>query len=190
LNLDEQAEIKQSILRSTLFQLYLLETNKRNPLLAQAFHLEHGKTRRLPVELAGNTWEDDIVSFRGALIDVERSVLKFLYVNFCTSIYPRDFLRHWDRLGMKEECPYHFTQDDLLGHSTDAENWNAVQDFFDSIEDLVKRDGWTSHELFDTAVEWFLELRNRGLDQMKGKERVTFERQTRWVEGTADIIRI
>jgi hypothetical protein len=76
LSSDEQAEIKRTISKSTLFQLYLLETEQRNPLLARAFHLDHGKTRRLPVELSGNTWDDDIVSFRGSLIEVERYVEK------------------------------------------------------------------------------------------------------------------
>lgn len=69
---DHKAKIKQQIFRSTLFQLYLLETEERNPTLAKVFHLDHGKTRRLPVELAANSWDDDIVSFREALINVER----------------------------------------------------------------------------------------------------------------------
>ncbi|PWY90285.1 hypothetical protein BO94DRAFT_623091 [Aspergillus sclerotioniger CBS 115572] len=72
-DLDEhKAEIKQRIFKSTLFQLYLIETEEKNPTLAKAFHLDHGKTRRLPVEHADDTWDDDIVSFREALINVER----------------------------------------------------------------------------------------------------------------------
>jgi len=69
---DRKAQIRQQIARSTLFQLYLLQIRKQNPLLAEVFHLDHGKTRRLPVEFAGNTWDDDIVSFREVLINVER----------------------------------------------------------------------------------------------------------------------
>lgn len=72
LDAEEQAEIKQMIFRSTLFQLYLMETKKHNPGLAKLSDLDHGKTRRLPVEFAGNTWDDDIVSFRESLINVER----------------------------------------------------------------------------------------------------------------------
>lgn len=72
LDSEQQDQIKRQIFKSTLFQLYLMETQKRNPLLAKAFHLDHGKTRRLPIELAGNTWDDEIVSFREALINVER----------------------------------------------------------------------------------------------------------------------
>lgn len=72
LDAEQQAQIKQKIFKSTLFQLYLMETEERNPILAKAYHLDHGKTRRLPVELAGNTWNDDIVSFQEVLINVER----------------------------------------------------------------------------------------------------------------------
>ena len=69
---EQQTEIKRKIFKSTLFQLYLVETEKRNPMLTKAFHVDHGKTRRLPIELAGNTWDDDIVSFREALINIEK----------------------------------------------------------------------------------------------------------------------
>ncbi|KAJ5294669.1 hypothetical protein N7508_009490 [Penicillium antarcticum] len=153
---EQQAEIKQQIFKSTLYQLYLLETKERNPLLAKAFHLDHGKTRRLPVELAGNTWNNGIVSFRQALINVER---------------------YWQELGIHGECPYHFTQDELHIH---AEGWNEVQDFFNSIEGLVKRDGWTNPDKFDAAFNFFSELRERGLTLMKGEEKRAFNRQTRW----------
>jgi len=69
---ERKAQIKQQISKSVLLQLYLMETEERNPILAKVFHLDHGKTRRLPVEFAGDTWDDDIVSFREALINVER----------------------------------------------------------------------------------------------------------------------
>lgn len=72
LDSEHQAQIKERISKSTLFQLYLMETEERNPILATAFHMDHGKTRRLPIEFAGNTWDDDIISFREALINVER----------------------------------------------------------------------------------------------------------------------
>lgn len=67
-----KAEIKQQIFKSTLFQLYLIETGEKNPILADNFNLDHGKTRRLLVEYAGDTWDDDIVSFRETLINIER----------------------------------------------------------------------------------------------------------------------
>lgn len=49
-----------------------METEKWNPLLAKAFHLDHGKTMRHTVELAGNTWDDEIIAFRESLINIEK----------------------------------------------------------------------------------------------------------------------
>ncbi|KAJ5965160.1 uncharacterized protein N7479_005036, partial [Penicillium vulpinum] len=134
LDTKEQARIKQKILKSTLLQLYLMETEERNPVLAKAYNLDHGKTRRLPIELAGNTWDDDIVPFREALINIER---------YCKE------------LGIEGDCPIHFTEDELQSHLVDAEGWNEVQGFFDGIEDLLKRDGWTHHDTFDAALTLF-----------------------------------
>lgn len=68
-------------------------------------------------------------------------------------------------------------------HLADSEGWNEVQDFFDSIDGLVERDGWTHHETFDAALAFFAELRMKGLRSMKGEEREQFEKQTRWAEG-------
>lgn len=76
LDAKDQAQIKRKIFKSTLFQLYLMETEKQNPLLARAFHLDYGKTRRLAIELARNTWDDDIVSFRESLIQVGKMALQ------------------------------------------------------------------------------------------------------------------
>jgi hypothetical protein len=86
---------------------------------------------------------------------------------------------------LQGECPYNFTQDELLAHSTDAEDWNRAQNFLDSIDGFVQRDGWTSPETYDDALQMFLELRHQVLDdeQMQGEERTSFEQQTRWAEG-------
>lgn len=65
----------------------------------------------------------------------------------------------------------------------DAEGWNEVQDFFDGIEDLVKRDGWTHLETFDVALRFFSDLRKEGLEHLKGEERENFEKDTRWANG-------
>lgn len=67
-------------------------------------------------------------------------------------------------------------------HLQEAEGWNEVQDFFDHIDRLVKRDGWTSNERYEDALEFFSELRNIGLQNMTGSEREGFERETRWVD--------
>lgn len=73
---EQKAQIKKQISKSTLLQLYLqlylLEIKERNPALAEVFDLDHGKTRRMPFEFVANMWDNDIVPFREALINVER----------------------------------------------------------------------------------------------------------------------
>lgn len=85
-------------------------------------------------------------------------------------------------MGIDKQCPIHFPEDELKSHLEDAEGWNEVQDFFDKIENLVKRDGWTHNETFSDALAFFSELRKVGLKNMNGRERTKFERETRWAE--------
>lgn len=72
LSLEKQDHLRRQIASSTLHQLYHYETKQRNPGLAAVFDMEHGKSRRLPIERAGDTWEDDLVSFRETLINIEK----------------------------------------------------------------------------------------------------------------------
>lgn len=156
---EQKAQVKKQISKSTLLQLYLLEIKERNRGLAEVFDLDHGKTRRMPFEFVANTWDNDILPFREALINVER---------------------HWEELYANKSCPIHFSEAELRNHSQDTEGWNDVQDFFDHIDPLVKRDGWTHIETYDEARAIFAKLREVGLSDMKGDERESFERETRW----------
>ena len=59
---ERKAEIKYQIFKLTLFQLYFIKTEEKNPILAKTLHIDHGKTRCLPLEYAGNICDGDIVS--------------------------------------------------------------------------------------------------------------------------------
>lgn len=48
--------------------------------------------------------------------------------------------RHWQEIEIEGNCHYQFTEEELKGYAIDAEGWNEAQDFFDSIEGLMKRD--------------------------------------------------
>lgn len=93
--------------------------------------------------------------------------------------------RYWDELGFNIHCPIHFTEDELRSHLDDAEGWNEVQDFWDSVAGIVDRDGWTPCDKYEDAVALFSELRQTGLKVMIGQDRNRFEKQTRWVEEVA-----
>ena len=90
--------------------------------------------------------------------------------------------RYWDELGFVTPCPIRFTKEELDAHFAEAEGWNERANFWDSKAGLVSRDGWTSNETYDQALEMFIELREEGLKNLTGEERVTFEAQTRWAE--------
>lgn len=88
------------------------------------------------LKLAGNTWDDEIVSFREALINAEKYDSKIVIIYAATDHHTH---RHWWELGIPSDCPYHFTNEELMSHAIDAGGWNEVQKFFDTIEDLVER---------------------------------------------------
>lgn len=44
----------------------------------------------------------------------------------------------------------------------------------------MKRDEWTHIETYDEGRAIFAKLRKVGLSDMKGEERETFEKETRW----------
>lgn len=84
-------------------------------------------------------------------------------------------------MGIKDPCPYHFTDDDIRKHRQDATGFNETQDFWDMLEGTVDRTGWTTNEDFEGAVDYFLQLREAGLETLVGKEQQEFELETRWV---------
>ena len=45
----------------------------------------------------------------------------------------------------------------------DGEGWNEQADFWDRLEGFVARDGWTSNETYEEALEMFAGLREEGL---------------------------
>lgn len=49
------------------------------------------------------------------------------------------------------------------------------------LEGKVDSSGWTTHENFDKAVEYFSRLREAGLDSLVGEELAEFEAETRWI---------
>ncbi|KAJ8070008.1 hypothetical protein OCU04_000411 [Sclerotinia nivalis] len=103
-------------------------------------------------------------------------------VLLCLELSTCKIHRHWDELGLNTPCPIQFTEEELQAHYRDGEGWNERADFWDSLAGFVSRDGWTSNETYDQALEMFAELREEGLKNLTGKERADFEAQTRWAE--------
>ncbi|RAK76383.1 aminoglycoside phosphotransferase family protein, partial [Aspergillus fijiensis CBS 313.89] len=161
LDLAEKARIRGLMSRSILLYLYEKQIARELPLLDKVLRFDHGRTRCNPVLFVGDTWEDDLLPLRESLIRFERC---------------------WNELGFDFPCPIHFTEDDFRVHAEESAGWNDVQDFWNSVADVVSRDGWTPHHLYGDAVSLFTELRDIGLKAMVGKERDAFEIQTQWVK--------
>lgn len=95
--------------------------------------------------------------------------------------------RYWKDIDIDMPCPIHFTKEELQSHAKDGEGWNEVQDYWDSVSGLVSRDGWTAHSTYAEALECLSELRRNALKILTGKERESFEVQTRWAVPAAAI---
>ncbi|KAK0109425.1 Phosphotransferase enzyme [Cadophora gregata] len=162
---DEKARTRNQVEKSIVLYHYETETESVNPLLSEILRIHQGRTRRETVQFAANTWDGDILPFRQCLIRLERN---------------------WDELGFDSPCPIHFTEEELEAHYKDGEGWNERADFWDSIAGLVGRDGWTSNETYEQALEMFAELRAEGLKNLTGKDRVDFEAQTKWAARKTD----
>ncbi|TVY47711.1 Altered inheritance of mitochondria protein, mitochondrial [Lachnellula occidentalis] len=164
---NEKARTRNQVERSIILYTYETETDENNPLLSEILRVPQGRTRRQTVQFAANTWDGDILPFQQCLIRIER---------------------HWDELGFDTPCPIHFTEEELQVLYRDSEGWNERADFWDSLAGFVSRDGWTSNETYDQALEMFAELREEGLKNLSGRERVDFEAQTRWAKRKVDPI--
>lgn len=89
-------------------------------------------------------------------------------------------------MGHDAACPIHFTEEDLQNHVRDAGGFNEQADFWDRLEGFIARDGWTSNERYEEALEMFAGIREEGLKQLTGEERLDFEKQSRWAQRSAD----
>ena len=69
---DEKAKIGAQVEKSILIWAYEDDTREVNPILHEIFHVRQGRTRRDTVNMASNTWDDEIIPFRQCLINIER----------------------------------------------------------------------------------------------------------------------
>jgi hypothetical protein len=56
-----------------------------------------------------------------------------------------------------------FIQQKIEAHLKDGDSWNDKADFWDLLEELVHRDGWTSNEGDEHALDMFVQHREEEL---------------------------
>ncbi|KAH6638995.1 kinase-like domain-containing protein [Boeremia exigua] len=156
---DEKEHIRTQVEKSIILWTYKTETKNANPILHDLLSINQGRNRRDTVDFSANTWDRDIIPFRQCLIRIAR---------------------HWNEINSEIPCPIGFTDEELEAHLRDGEGWNSTADFWDSVQGFVQRDGWTSNEDYEQALEIFAQIRDQGLESLSGKELVAFEEGTRW----------
>ncbi|OJZ85245.1 hypothetical protein ASPFODRAFT_47772 [Aspergillus luchuensis CBS 106.47] len=76
--------------KSMLFYIHQLRIKNRCPILLEVFGYPYGETRKDPILMMGNTWDNDIIRLRGSLIMVDmysESSLSFFRVQTLLSNY-------------------------------------------------------------------------------------------------------
>ena len=100
----------------------------------------------------------------------------------CFSVHVLTYTdRDWPDIDTTNPCPFHFTAEEIRQHRKDGEGFNETKDFWQMLEGKVDASGWTTHDNFDNAVEYFSRLREAGLDSLVGDELAEFEAETRWI---------
>lgn len=175
---NEKARIRDQVERSIVLHMYEAGTAKVNPVLHEILHLKHGRTRRETVDFAADTWDGSIIRFRECLIRIAR----FVYPSSLNQEVPliRTDYSHWNDFNSEVPCPISFSDEELKAHYENADGWNEKADFWASLDGFVHRDGWTSNDNYEQALEMFAELREQGLKHLDGEELAVFEEQTRW----------
>lgn len=87
----------------------------------------------------------------------------------------------WDHFGTNEPCPYHFSAEEIRQHYEEAGSFNKSQELWKQLRGVLTDEGYASNESFSKAVKILGDLREVGLDDLKGEERRSFDNETRWV---------
>ncbi|KAL9611874.1 MAG: hypothetical protein Q9167_003488 [Letrouitia subvulpina] len=138
----ERARIRAQVEKSIVLWAYETDTKEINQVLHKLYHIPHGRTRRDTVQFSTNTWDRDIIPFR----------------------------HYWDEISTEDFCPIKFTVEELEAHARDGVGWNETADFWTSLEGFVNRDGWTTNENFERAVELFAQLKDQESDSLEGED--------------------
>lgn len=87
----------------------------------------------------------------------------------------------WDHFATNAPCPYHFSAEERRRHYEEAESFNKSQEFWKELGEVLTDEGYASNDSYHQAVKIVRDLREVGLDDMKGEERRKFDEETRWV---------
>ncbi|KAF2491640.1 phosphotransferase enzyme family protein [Lophium mytilinum] len=165
---EEKGKIRDKIARSIQSRLYSQKTEARNPLLHKALTYPHRDRITDLMCFAVGTWSGELCRLREILKRLERD---------------------WESLGIAAPCPYQFSATELKKHKDQAESFNGCQYVWQALsEDFgLSSDGWILHELFETAVAMFTEIRKHARKDSEEdpecteEDREDLEKSMRWL---------
>ncbi|KAI8933313.1 hypothetical protein NX059_009938 [Plenodomus lindquistii] len=117
-----------------------------------------------------------------ALDDATKDKLR--YQDNCLFPFKECLIRvesEWGHFGTNEPCPYHFSAEEIRQHDEEAGSFNKSQEFWKELQGVLTDEGYASKESFSKAVTILRDLREVGLRDLKGEERRSFDKETRWV---------
>ncbi|KAF2127780.1 hypothetical protein P153DRAFT_368332 [Dothidotthia symphoricarpi CBS 119687] len=158
-------QLRYQVSQSVLIHTYETLTAEKNPLMYKVMRHPHGQTLKQLEAFVGSTWDNSLFPFEECLIRVENE---------------------WDHLGTNEPCPYRFLPERIRQHYEEAESFNKSQEFWKGLRGVLTDEGYASNESFGKAVEILRDLREVGLDDLKGEERRSLDKETRWVVDLSD----
>ncbi|KAF2220378.1 phosphotransferase enzyme family protein [Elsinoe ampelina] len=137
----ERQRIRDQVCKSLLLYTYEYEMQKRGSVVDSVLHLAHGKTIRETIYFATHLRNEGLGPLRQCLMRIEQN---------------------WSEIGGDRPCPFAFSAAELEQHYASAKEWNAEADFWDGLDGLVMKDGWTSNEDYEDALAFFEGLGEEG----------------------------
>ncbi|KAK2789050.1 Phosphotransferase enzyme [Onygenales sp. PD_12] len=163
---DERIDVEKRMKDSVLRYAYEDFIGKEVPRLHKLFSFEFQAERTYPIKLCGGSWDEDAVCrFRESLMKLQR---------------------RWDFLGIDGAIPYTFSDEELSKQASKAEKFNSHEDFMDMLSVVVSRDGWTSNETYQRAINGFAEMATEVLEadqDIDERVRVQFQQ---WIDRAAE----
>ncbi|KAF1828217.1 hypothetical protein BDW02DRAFT_635315 [Decorospora gaudefroyi] len=153
-------KLRYQVSQSVLVHTYETSTAEKNPLMYKVMRHPHGQTLKQLEAFVGSTWDNCLFPFEECLIRVESE---------------------WGHFGTNEPCPYHFSAEEIRQHDEEAGAFNKSQEFWKELQGVLTDEGYASKEIFSKAVKILRDLREVGLGDLKGEERRSFDKETRWV---------
>jgi hypothetical protein len=105
---EEKDHIKRQIYKSTLLNRYIVDTERRNPLMGKVLQVKNRQTRSLVFKSADSLEIGGIAPLRQALISIEKN---------------------WEEIAPNSECPIHFSEEKLKIRTRANETRESTQGY-------------------------------------------------------------